>query len=82
MTRKAFCERHQIPLTRFASWERAERKLGKQRVLAVEIQGAIAEGTESWHGFALNLANGRRIECNWQFVDAELMRLIRAAESA
>jgi hypothetical protein len=32
--------------------------------------------------FTLSLANGRRIECSWQFAEAELARLIRIAESA
>ena len=32
--------------------------------------------------FALSLRNGRRIECSWRFAEAELVRLIRIAESA
>ena len=32
-------------------------------------------------GFALVLANGRRIESSWRFADADLLRLIRAAEA-
>src|ERR1700680_1490263 len=32
-------------------------------------------------GFALMLANGRRIEGSWQFGDADLARLIRIVET-
>jgi hypothetical protein len=32
-------------------------------------------------GFVLALGNGRRIETGWYFVDSELARLIRVAES-
>jgi hypothetical protein len=32
-------------------------------------------------GFALVLANGRRIESSWKFAEAKLIRLIRAAEA-
>jgi hypothetical protein len=32
-------------------------------------------------GFSLVLANGRRIESSWKFAEAELIRLIRAAEA-
>lgn len=83
VTRKEFCEGHNIPLTTLASWERAERKLAKSRLLAVRIQGnTAAEEPETSRGFALSLGNGRRIECSWQFADTDLMRLIRAAERA
>ena len=32
-------------------------------------------------GFALVLANGRRIESAWSFAEADLQRLIRVAEA-
>jgi hypothetical protein len=32
-------------------------------------------------GFTLVLANGRRIESSWSFTEADLQRLIRAAEA-
>ena len=32
-------------------------------------------------GFALVLANGRRIESSWKFGEADLARLIRVAEA-
>jgi hypothetical protein len=83
MTRQEFCERHKIPLTTLGSWERSERKLGNPRLLAVRIQSNTgAREPEPSRGFALSLANGRRIECSWQFADPDLVRLIRAAEQA
>lgn len=82
MTRGEFCELRQIRLTTFASWERAERKLGKRRLLPVKIQSDTKAAAESGRSFALSLSNGRRIECDWRLADADLVRLIRAAESA
>jgi hypothetical protein len=84
MTRQEFCERHKIPLTTLGSWERSERKLANPRLLAVRIQSnTAAKERETGCGFALSLANGRRIECSsWQFADTDLLRLIRAAEQA
>jgi len=38
------------------------------------------EGQQSGPGFTLTLANGRRIESSWRFAEADLQRLIRAAE--
>ena len=37
--------------------------------------------TEAADSFALVLRNGRRIESNWGFRDADLARLIRVAEA-
>ena len=37
----------------------------------------IAAASEPLGHFVLSLANGRRIESSWRFVDAELARLIR-----
>lgn len=45
----------------------------------VAVQVAAAETAPN---FTLSLANGRRIESSWQFVEAELARLIRVVESA
>lgn len=49
----------------------------EQRLLRVSLEPA----SEPSAGFALVLGNGRRIETNWRFADAELARLIRVAES-
>ena len=56
-------------------WRRAQ--LRSARLVEVEV-GASGPAP----GFTLSLANGRRIESNWSFGEAELARLIRVAESA
>src|SRR4051794_13267371 len=50
----------------------------EQRLVRVNV----ASAPEPSSAFALVLGNGRRIETNWRFADAELSRLIRVAESA
>ncbi len=82
MRRREFCQRRGMALTTFDYWRRKHGvHAGKQargpRMVAVKV--ASGEPTAK---FALSLANGRRIECSWQFADAELARLIRIAESA
>ena len=49
-----------------------------QQLLPVELEPA----SDTSAGFALVLGNGRRIESNWRFADAELARLIRVVEGA
>ena len=49
-----------------------------QQLIRVEVESAHEQPA----GFALVLANERRIESGWGFVEAELARLIRVAESA
>jgi transposase-like protein len=83
MTRKEFCERHGIPLTTLDSWNRAERKVGNPRLLAVKIQHKTERNeADERQGFTLSLGNGRRIASSWQFSEADLGRLIRVVESA
>jgi transposase-like protein len=74
-TRREFCERHHIPVPTFDYWRRAQSR----RARLVEVHVAAGELSAS---FTLSLANGRRIESSWKFGDAELIRLIRIAESA
>src|SRR6185369_14986459 len=80
MTRQQFSEHHRIPLTTLDSWKRAERKSVKQRLVAVKIHPTPVDATAQ--SFTLHLANGRRVECNWNFPEKDLARLIRAVESA
>jgi hypothetical protein len=54
------------------------RHTPEQRLLRVNVEPA----SEPHSGFAVVLGNGRRIETNWRFADAEMARLIRVAESA
>jgi hypothetical protein len=81
-SRQEFCRQRGIPLTTLDYWRRehsgkAERQARPPRLVKVEVARA-----EPAPQFTLGLANGRRIECSWRFVDAELARLIRIAESA
>ena len=75
VTRREFCRRHHIAVTMLDYWRRAQSR--QARLVEVEV-GASGPAP----GFTLSLANGRRIESNWSFGEAELARLIRVAESA
>ena len=74
-TRREFCQRRHIPVTTLDYWRRAQPRSPR----LVEVEVAAGEPSAS---FTLSLANGRRIESSWRFADAELVRLIRIAESA
>ena len=39
------------------------------------------EPDQAGAGFTLTLGNGRRIESSWSFAEADMTRLIRAAEA-
>ena len=73
MTRREYCEKHNIPVTTLDYWRRAQKS--KPKLVEVAIEG------QPGAGFVLVLANGRRIESSWRFAEAELIRLIRAAEA-
>lgn len=75
LRRKQFCEQRGMSLTTFDYWRRELRV--KPRMVKVKIAASEPLGQ-----FVLSLANGRRIESSWRFVDAELARLIRIVESA
>ena len=72
MTRREYCEKHKIGVSTLDYWRRAQR--GKPKFIEVAIEGQPAAG------FVLVLANGRRIESSWSFVEAGLEKLIRVAE--
>lgn len=74
MTRREYCQKHNIPITTLDYW----RRMQKTKPRLVEI--AVEAGQPS-AGFALVLANGRRIESSWRFAEADLLRLIHAAEA-
>jgi len=74
LTRREFCQRHGIPVTTLDYWRKHSRQ---PRLVEVEVAPR-----ESAAQFALVLANGRRIESSWGFVDAQLAGLIRIVESA
>ncbi len=74
LTRRKFCEREHISLTTLDYWRRTQSR--PARLVKVKVAGR-----EPVPGFTLRLANGRRIESNWSFTEADLSRLIRIAES-
>ena len=75
LTRREYCARHRIGMSTLDYWRRARRKQ-KPTLLPVAM-----EETQPQTGFAVVLANGRRIESGWSFTEADLQRLIRAAEA-
>jgi hypothetical protein len=74
MTRREYCAKHGVAMTTFDYWRRAQRKR-RPRLVQVAM-----EEERSVSGFALVLANGRRIESSWSFSAADLEKLIRVAE--
>ncbi len=72
MTRREYSAKHGIAVSTLDYW-RSKRKPKLVRV-AVEPQ-------QPGPGFVLVLASGRRIESSWRFAEADLLRLIRAAEA-
>lgn len=76
LTRREYCAKHGVAMTTLDYWRRAHRK---QKPTLVPV--AIEEACHPLAGFALVLANGRRIESSWSFAEADLQRLICALES-
>jgi transposase-like protein len=76
LTRREYCAKHGVAMTTLDYWRRAHRR---QKPTLVPV--AIEEAHHPLAGFALVLANGRRIESSWSFAEADLRRLIRALES-
>ena len=74
MTRREYCAQHGVAMTTLDSWRRAYRK-EQPKLVPVRLEEA-----QPIFGFALVLANGRRIESSWSFVEEELEKLIRVAE--
>jgi hypothetical protein len=72
MTRREYCAKHNMSMSTLDYW-RSKRKLKLARV--------AIEPPQYGSGFTLTLANGRRIESSWGFAEADLQRLIRAAEA-
>ena len=72
MRRREYCAKHNISVSTFDYW----RSKLKTKLARVTI-----EPPQCGAGFTLVLANGRRIESSWRFSEADLQRLIRAAEA-
>ena len=73
-TRREYCAEHGISITTLDYWRHKHAAKPKLMEVAIEPQ-------QTGPGFALVLANGRRIESSWSFAEADLVRLIRAAEA-
>lgn len=74
LTRREYCAKHGMAITSLDYWRRAQRQR-KPKLVRVAVEQAQAPA-----GFALVLANGRRIESSWGFVAADLEKLVRVAE--
>ena len=74
MTRREYCAKHGVTMATLDYWRRAHRKQ-KPTMVPVAIEEA-----RPLTGFALVLANGRRIESSWNFITADLDKLIRVVE--
>jgi hypothetical protein len=70
-----YCGQHGIRVAALDYWRRAQRRQQKPKLVKVSVEEA-----QPLSGFALVLANGRRIESSWSFVDSALQKLIRVAE--
>src|SRR3954468_18878322 len=80
MTRRAFCESRGMSLSMLDYYVRrygTESKPEKGKLVRVELESPPLTGN-----FTVVLQNGRRIEGEWNFADAELARLIRIVEGA
>ena len=74
MTRREYCAKHGVGMSTLDYWRRARRK---QKPTLVRV---AMEEAQPQTGFALVLANGRRIESSWSFSANDMEKLIRAAE--
>ena len=74
MTRRQYCEKHNIGMSTLDYWRRRIQE-SKPRLVEVAVEGQPSAG------FVLVLANGRRIESSWRFGEADLLRSIRVAEA-
>ena len=68
MRRREYCAEHGLAMTTLDYWRRAHRK---QKPKLVEV---AVEPAQPPAGFALVLANGRRIESWWSFAEADLKK--------
>ena len=77
-TRTTFCRRLGIRVTTLDYYRYREARQARPRLARVKL---TAQSSDPAATFALVLRNGRRIESNWNFRDADLSRLIRIADS-
>jgi|SRR5688572_3221602 transposase-like protein len=75
MTQAEYCRQAGVSLSSLQRY--MQKRDNGQRMVRVRLQPA----PERSGRFALVLANGRRIESDWQFGESDLARLIRVAET-
>jgi DNA-binding CsgD family transcriptional regulator len=85
LSRQEYCRREGIRVTTLDYYrQRSTRKASAARRVAasglvkVKLEAVPADPAR---GFTLVLVNGRRIESGWNFIDAEMLRLIRIVEA-
>ena len=76
--RTEYCRRQGIPVTTLDYYLRRQALKTRPRLARVKLAAQSVEGPAH---FALVLRNGRRIESDWNFRDADMSRLIRVAEA-
>ena len=77
-TRTAFCRRVGLSVGTLDYYRHRQAVQARPRLARVKLSTQSFDPTVT---FALLLPNGRRIETNWDFRDADLARLIRVADS-
>ena len=77
LTRREFCERHNIPVTTLDYYRRRLHQTAPVRFLPVHVE---PEQTSAIAGLAVVLANGRRIEFCQSFSSADLLQLLRTLD--
>ena len=77
-TRTAFCRRLGIPVTTLDYYRHRQALQARPRLARVKLAAPSSDPATT---FSLVLRNGRRIETNWNFRDADLARLVRIADS-
>jgi hypothetical protein len=82
LTQQRYCEQHKVNKSTLGRYLRRDGGGGSQCLVRVRIdpEGKVESDTGFGAGFALVLANGRRIESGWTFADSGLARLIRLVE--
>ncbi len=84
LTRGEYCQQLGIAVTTLDYYrQRGARKAAGNRRAAAKLVRVKMERApaEARNRFTVVLANGRRIESSWSFAEADLVRLIRAAEA-
>jgi hypothetical protein len=79
LSQQRYCEQHGINLSTLGRYLR--RHGGGQRLVRVRVRPEAEPESAPGAGFALVLANGRRIESGWRFAGEALAQLIRLVEA-